>query len=304
MKGNILQGKGQAYLLLLATFFIWGSIYVASKYAMETMQTVTIAAGRYIVAFAVMVPLKRSHLRVKIDRADWKYLFIIGGLGYYLMTVVNIFGVQLAGASTAALINSLNPVSISIFAAIFLHERIGIRKIICILLSVLGALVISSGASGSGEIAGVLLSLLAIVLWGFASVSMRKLTTKYGAMTVTLYGIIISLLFYIPSAVADIALNGGFQCSLGSGLAVLYMGIFGTGVAGYFWTKALSLLEASVCSLFYPLQAMFSAILGALLLNEQFRPTFYIGTVIIAVSVIINCSAQLNREKIPRLPEE
>jgi len=273
MKGNILQGKGQAYLLLLATFFIWGSIYVASKYAMETMQPVTIAAGRYIVAFAVMVPLKRSHLRVKIDRADWKYLFIIGGLGYYLMTVVNIFGVQLAGASTAALINSLNPVSISIFAAIFLHERIGIRKIICILLSVLGALVISSGASGSGEIAGVLLSLLAIVLWGLASVSMRKLTTKYGAMTVTLYGIIISLLFYIPSAVADIALNGGFQCSLGSGLAVLYMGIFGTGVAGYFWTKALSLLEASVCSLFYPLQAMFSAILGALLLNEQFRPT-------------------------------
>ena len=266
MKGNILQGKGQAYLLLLATFFIWGSIYVASKYAMETMQPVTIAAGRYIVAFAVMVPLKRSHLRVKIDRADWKYLFIIGGLGYYLMTVVNIFGVQLAGASTAALINSLNPVSISIFAAIFLHERIGIRKIICILLSVLGALVISSGASGSGEIAGVLLSLLAIVLWGLASVSMRKLTTKYGAMTVTLYGIIISLLFYIPSAVADIALNGGFQCSLGSGLAVLYMGIFGTGVAGYFWTKALSLLEASVCSLFYPLQAMFSAILGALLL--------------------------------------
>lgn len=178
MKGNILQGKGQAYLLLLATFFIWGSIYVASKYAMETMQPVTIAAGRYIVAFAVMVPLKRSHLRVKIDRADWKYLFIIGGLGYYLMTVVNIFGVQLAGASTAALINSLNPVSISIFAAIFLHERIGIRKIICILLSVLGALVISSGASGSGEIAGVLLSLLAIVLWGLASVSMRKLTTN------------------------------------------------------------------------------------------------------------------------------
>lgn len=55
---------------------------------------------------------------------------------------------------------------------------------------------------------------------------------------------------------------------------------------------------------FYPLQAMFSAILGALLLNEQFRPTFYIGTVIIAVSVIINCSTQLNLGKIPRLPEE
>lgn len=45
MKGNILQGKGQAYLLLLATFFIWGSIYVASKYAMEQCSRLQLQRG-------------------------------------------------------------------------------------------------------------------------------------------------------------------------------------------------------------------------------------------------------------------
>lgn len=279
----------KAYLLLFATFFIWGSIYVAGKYSMSVMDPVTVAAGRYLVAFAIMLPFGYKYLKVRIDKEDWKSLLVIGGLGHFLQTIVNMIGVRIIGASTASLINSLSPVSITVIAAIMLHERINGAKIVCIMLSVLGTAVITSGVTGEVQVAGVLLSLSAIVLWGFASVNMRKLTAKYGAMTVTLYGIMISLVFYIPTAVVDIVWRGGLVINWGAGAAVVYMGFFGTGIAGYMWIKALSLLEAGFCSMFYPLQTLFSALLGAAMLNEQFQPTFFIGAAIIAVSVVINC---------------
>lgn len=293
-RNGTLKENLKAYSLLFAVFFIWGSIYVAGKYAMGVMSPVAVTGGRYLIAFALMVPIGYKRLKVKIDKEDWKSLLVIGGLGYYLQTIVNMLGVRLIGASTASLINSLNPVSISIIAAVMLRERIKGIHVVCILLSILGTAVITSGAAGGGQIAGILLSLSAIILWGFASVNMRKLSAKYDVMTVTLYGIIISLLFYAPTIAADIISRGGFEITWGAGAAVLYMGVIGTALAGYLWTKALSMMEASFCSMFYPLQTLFSALLGAALLEERFRPTFYIGAAIIAASVVINC---INRDK-------
>ncbi|MEG1525404.1 MAG: DMT family transporter [Clostridia bacterium] len=279
----------KGYLLLLSTFFIWGSVYVVGKYSMGVLSPVTIAGGRYLIAFIVMMAVGGKRYKVKIDKADWKYFFIIGVLGHYLQTIVNLFGVQLIGASTASLINSMNPVSISIVAAILLHERIDAVQISCIVLSVIGAVVITSGADGNGQVMGVLLSVSAIILWAVASVSLRKMAAKYGVMPVTIYGIIISLMFYIPTMAVDIIHQGGLHLTWGAAGAVLYLGIFGTALAGYLWTKALSMLEASVCSVFYPLQALFSALLGAAFLHERFQSTFYIGAAIIAVSVAVNC---------------
>ena len=62
----------------------------------------------------------------------------------------------------------------------------------------------------------------------------------------------------------------GATVDLRSVLVILYLGITGTGLSQYTWSKSLSLLPASTCSLFYPLQALFSALLGALILSEQF----------------------------------
>ena len=71
-------------------------------------------------------------------------------------------------------------------------------------------------------------------------------------------------------------------------MVVLYLGFAGSGVAQYTWTKCLSVLPASTCSLFYPLQAAFSAILGALLLKETFAPTFFLGMLLISADVVLS----------------
>ena len=64
--------------------------------------------------------------------------------------------------------------------------------------------------------------------------------------------------------------------------------LVGSGLAQYTWTASLAELPASTCSLFYPLQPMFSALLGMLLLNETFTPSFLVGLVLISADVILS----------------
>jgi drug/metabolite transporter (DMT)-like permease len=62
----------------------------------------------------------------------------------------------------------------------------------------------------------------------------------------------------------------------------------GAGLAQFTWAKCLSMLPASTCSLFYPLQAVFAAILGALILGEQFTTSFFVGLLLISADIIIS----------------
>lgn len=301
------QSKGVSlgsYLLLAATFFIWGSNYIAGKYAMETLPPAAVAGGRYLVASLTLLLVGRKTLKVKIDREDYRQFLVIGVLGYYLQTMVNMIGVKLIGASTAALINSLNPVSITLVAALVLHERIDGIKLLCLALSVSSAAVISSGALGASQSWGVLLSLSAIILWAVASVDMRRMCAKYGAMTVTLRCTLISLALFIPTATISLLRQESVSLSWGAAGAIVYLGVVGAALGSYLWSKALSRLEAGFCSLFYPLQALFSALLGALLLQERFSASFYIGGALVVISVVITYLHQRNLEKNQRRVNE
>ena len=54
------------------------------------------------------------------------------------------------------------------------------------------------------------------------------------------------------------------------------------------WTRCLSILPASTCSLFYPLQPVFAALLGAVILKETFTSTFAIGLALISLDVVLS----------------
>ena len=70
-------------------------------------------------------------------------------------------------------------------------------------------------------------------------------------------------------------------------LALLYMGIFCTGMAHLLWNQSLSMIEASICSAFYPIQPLVSVILGIIFLHENITTSFLVGCVIIVIGVLV-----------------
>lgn len=277
----------QAFGLLVFTFFIWGSIYVAGKMISDTIPASLVACLRCVTAMLPLLLLSRKHLRTKIDREDRKYFFLVGALGYFLTIQMIQLGIALTGASMAALINAMTPVAVTILAAIILKEKITPVKLLCLVLALAGTVVITSGTSARGELAGIVVVLVGVVSFAAASVYMRRLTAKYPPVLVTAYSMAISLLFHIPVGLVTVMSRPVSITPMGIGI-LLYLGFAGSGVAQYTWTKCLSILPASTCSLFYPLQPAFSALLGAWLLGETFSLPFFLGLLLISCDVVLN----------------
>lgn len=284
MQGN---SKGQAFGLLFFTFFIWGSIYVAGKFISDDLPPALIACLRCCIALLPLLYMSRHHWDVKIDRTDWIYFIMVGVLGYFLSVFLIQLGISLTGAATASLINALTPVSVTILAALLLKEAITHIKVICLILALAGATVITWGSENRGQMLGIIAVLGAVVSWGFASVFMRKLTVKYPPILVTTYGMAASLICHIPIGLWS-ATTHEVHFSLRVVFVILFLGFLGSGFSQYTWTKSLSLLPASTCSLFYPLQPVFSAVLGAWLLGEQFTYSFFLGLILISLDVALS----------------
>lgn len=279
--------KGQAFGLLFITFFIWGSVYVGGKLVAQDLPPALVACLRCCAAMVPLLLMARKHLGCKIAREDWKYFILVGSMGYFLTLFLIQLGISLTGSAMASLINALTPVSVTILAALLLKERITPIKMLCLALALAGTVVITQGAGSQGELLGIAVVLLSVIAWGFASVYMRCLTAKYPAVLVTTYSMAISLLFHIPAGAISAATQP-VHFSPKVTLVILYLGFFGSGFAQYTWTKCLSLLPASTCSLFYPLQPAFAALLGAVILKETFTPAFFLGLLLISLDVALN----------------
>ena len=280
--------RNAGYLYLLITFFCWGSIYVVSKYALAVMGPVTVSFCRYLVSVVCLYGiLKWKGGHKKIAKEHWPYLLILGGLGYFAAIILQLGGTALLSGSLASLINSLNPVMISILAAVFLKEKITWKNVLSIVVSLIGVYIILGNGRMQINPLGILLSAGSVVLWSAASVSIRKISGYYDPVQIALYGMCIALLFNIPAAVLENVFLTQSYPTAAALLSCLFVAVFGTAVAHTCWNKSLQLLSASTCSMFYPLQPLVSAVLGVLLLHEVITWQFVVGAVLICSGIVI-----------------
>lgn len=91
----------------------------------------------------------------------------------------------------------------------------------------------------------------------------------------------------LPVAVAEVAAGESVSIDARAVVALLYMGIFCTGAAHLLWNESLSMVEAGICSAFYPVQPLVSVILGILFLHENITTSFVIGCVVIVIGVLV-----------------
>lgn len=270
---------------LFAAFVLWGSQYVISKIALRTVPPVTLLALRYLVSVpALFIVLRLRHALTPIKKGDWPILFAIGFTGYFASFCLQMLGINRLTGSVSSLLGAMNPIFIPILAAFFLHERITPAKIACVALSMVGVVVIV-GVDGTVDASGALLMLASVFLWSTASIIIRRVSGRYDPMQIALIAILCAL-----------PLTGGWSlielqsapCSftLESVLAVLYMGVLGTAVTHSLWNYSLRVMDASFCSMFYPMQPLVSSILGVLFLHEAVTPGFVIGALMICCGIV------------------
>lgn len=270
---------------LFAAFALWGSQYVISKIALRTVPPVTLLALRYLVSVpALFIVLRLRHALTPVKKGDWPILFAIGFTGYFASFCLQMLGINRLTGSVSSLLGAMNPIFIPILAAFFLHERITPAKIACVALSMAGVVVIV-GVDGTVDASGALLMLASVFLWSTASIIIRRVSGRYDPMQIALIAILCALPFTGGWSFIELQ-SAPCSFTLESVLAVLYMGVLGTAVTHSLWNYSLRVMDASFCSMFYPMQPLVSSILGVLFLHEAVTPGFVIGALMICCGIV------------------
>lgn len=270
---------------LFAAFVLWGSQYVISKIALRTVPPVTLLALRYLVSVpALFIVLRLRHALTPVKKGDWPILFAIGFTGYFASFCLQMLGINRLTGSVSSLLGAMNPIFIPILAALFLHERITPAKIACVALSMAGVVVIV-GVDGTVDASGALLMLASVFLWSTASIIIRRVSGRYDPMQIALIAFLCALPFTGGWSLIELQ-SAPCSFTLESVLAVLYMGVLGTAVTHSLWNYSLRVMDASFCSMFYPMQPLVSSILGVLFLHEAVTPGFVIGALMICCGIV------------------
>lgn len=270
---------------LLGTFLCWGSVYVASKIALGVIPPVTLLAMRYLVAVpALFLLLKLRGVLRPVHRDHMGTLLAIGFTGYFASFCLQMMGINRLTGSVSSLLGAMNPVFIPILAAVFLGERLTLAKVLCVAVSMTGVTIIV-GAGGTVDAPGAVLMLVSVLLWSLTSIIIRRLAGKYDPMQVAMMAMLIALPFTLGWAAIELQ-SHAFAPTMPALLAVLYMGLAGTALAHSLWNWSLSRMDASFCSMFYPLQPLTSSVLGVVVLGEKITPNFVIGGMIICCGIV------------------
>jgi drug/metabolite transporter (DMT)-like permease len=287
-----------AYLFLSLTTAIWGSLYVVTRIALETVPPITLLFFRYVIASPALFALTRLGGRsMRVNPEDRKYFLLIGSVGYFVCVGAQIFGTKYAGASVASLINAMNPVFITLFAVIILKEKLTPSKVFATLATLAGAYVILGGAKVVGTVWGIAFSLASVLLWSLTAVYVRRITRTYDPIVVTAYAIFMATLCSLPAAGIELAFTPhGELLSVKNILCFFYLGLICTALPNLLWNKSLSLVEASTCSLFYPIQPLTAVLLGIAILGEKVVLRFGIGALLIVGGILY---AMLSERKGP-----
>ncbi|MBQ9741206.1 MAG: DMT family transporter [Kiritimatiellae bacterium] len=278
--------NNRKYLVPLFTAFLcWGSIYVVSKVAMRAIPPVTLLALRYLIAVPTLFlllkirgalrPLKKEHMGT---------VFAIGFTGYFASFCLQMLGINRLSGSVSSLLGAMNPIFIPILASIFLKEQLTIRKILCVAVSMTGVVIIV-GVGGSADPLGVILMLMSVFLWSTASIIIRKLGGKYDPMQIAMMAIICAIPLTGAWSLIELR-EASLSFPLPSLLALIYMGTIGTAAPHSLWNYCLSKMDASFCSMFYPLQPLVASTLGVLFLGESITINFLLGAAIICCGIV------------------
>lgn len=270
--------------------FIWATMATVVKMVLANipnLQALCISSI-FSVLFLVLINLK-SQTAVKWRQYTAKDYGIMAGLGFiglFLYSAFYFYGLSILSSQEACILNYLWPMMLVVFSAVILHEKLTPRKIIAMVCSFAGIIILSSGGSASGStnaLFGILCCILAAACYGLFSVWNKK--TGYDQ---TIAMTIMWLVTAVCSFILGITTEEWVPITATQWPGILWLGIAINAIAYLLW--ALALQDASntakIANLAY-LTPFLSLLISAVVLKEQIQPRALIAFLFIIGGILL-----------------
>lgn len=289
-----------ASLCLFLATFLWGSSFVALKYAIGVYDPAFVIFFRMLVTLTACICLWRWVKRFQYQRGDWKYLLSMSLAEPCLYFLFEGYAMQNTSASQAGVLVSCLPIIVAFLAYYMLQEQLSKAIIVgfslCIGGSFLLTLVSPSSLNASDPVFGNFLEFLAMVCAAYYSVSLKYLSTRYAPLSLIALQGLSGTLFFAPFIFFAELPSVHYSNALWS---ILYLGTFVT-LGGYgLYNYALSKVSVLTAAAYSNLIPIFSLLLSMLLLDEMLNTEQWLSIVLVFSGVMVS---QLHKSS-PRIDE-
>jgi drug/metabolite transporter (DMT)-like permease len=287
-------------IALAAVYVIWGSTYLAIRFAIETLPPFLMAAARFLIAGGLLYGWARFKGAPRPSLAHWRSATLIG---MFLLLGGNggvVWAEQRVDSGLAALLVSTEPLWIVLL--VWLRpggQRPGLRVISGLLLGFAGLLLlVKPSPTGGIDPVGAAVIVLAALSWAWGSLySQRARLPESPLVTTGMQMLCGGVLLSLASLAAGEP--AGFDpaaVSLRSVLALGYLVVFGAlvGFTAYVWLlRAAPPVLVSTYAYVNPVVAVF---LGWILANEPLTTGTLVAAAVILSGVALITSSQAARK--------
>ena len=285
-----------AYLALICTTALWGSIGVVSRALMDTIPPLVMAAGRWGVAFAVLLPLvwrERREIAQALAR-DWKQLLLLTVVGGAPQSALVYTGLAQSTAINLGLLNSTIPVLIILISWGWRSRRPRRLEGIGLATSFTGVLLILA----HGELrallhlqfnAGDVLMLGAMLVWAIYTLGLQDRPQSLSLFAFVFVMAMMGELLTLPLAAFQWMHAGGVHLGAREWLGLLYIGALATLVSTALFSYGVERVGAVRAGILIHLMPVFSSVFATLFIGERLFAYHAAGFVLVAGGAILGC---------------
>ena len=293
------EAKPLDYFLLTLLALIWASAFFNIKIATYSYGPITIAFLRILFgAIPVVILCLAKNIKIEAFSKDWIWYSSIGIINLVIPFFLIAYGVQKVQSNLAAILMSSTPISATILAHFFVDkEKITLFKLIGIVLGFLGIIYLFSDnllITNSNFVYAlmILLGSTFYVIGGILTLKISHKRNENVTASILIWGTIIafpiSLFLDQPWTLSP---------SFESTLALIYLGVFPTGVA---WLLRFAILKKN--GLVFQAQVaylipIFGVVLGYIFLNELITSKVMIALMAVVLGIYFVKKGSKNQKK-------
>lgn len=255
---------------------IVGLLYAANFSIMKTVTPHYLAPFGFIVVrvgvSAICFLMIGLLIREKIDwKADGVRIFLSAVFGVCINMLCFFKGLSLTTAINGSIIMTLTPIMVFFTSILLLNEKLIARKIIGLLLGLIGAFLIiykSNAGVGQGNWLGDLLVFINAVSYGGYLVIVKPLLFKYKPITVAMWAFSIGFFLVLPVGIGEVLATDWANIPTRIFLNMAFV-ILGVTVIVYFlniW--AMKKVSPSTVGAYVYVQPVFATIIASLFFEE------------------------------------
>ncbi len=282
-----------AILWMLLTGLCFVGVNIGAKYIGGDLPAAESAFLRFVLGLVFIIPVWKTLVSTRLTRQQWK-LFTIRVVAHTAAVTLWFFAMAQIPMAEVTALNYMNPIYVTLGAALFLGEKLAFRRLAAIGVAMIGALIILRPGLRELE-AGHFAMLISAACFAVSYLVVKRVSSEVPpAIVVAILSISLTI------GLAPLAIAVWVPPTLGQ-IGILFVVAALATLAHYSMTKAFAAAPLTVTQPVVFLQLVWAVIFGVILFDEQVD-IFVIGggaLIIAAISFMTWREAVLRKKVTP-----